>query len=312
MNDHLTISTFQLFQMFPDAESARTYLESRRWPNGPRCPVCGLTDRITTRKGGYYRCGQCKEDFTVRTGTIFERSHVPLHKWIVALGMLAECPEVPSEALATELNVTQKTGWLMSKRIHESAGGLLSELFLIDRPGFKRLAFWPAYRVGEDGSIWTRYRKGRGGRLGLAWREMRPTPDKDGYRTVRLYDALGTWEQLRVSVLVCSAFHGARPEGMECRHLNGHPADDAASNLAWGTSAQNKADMRLHGTAPLGETHHNATLSDAQVAEIRSLKGRLKQREIAEQFGITQGYVSEIHSGASRETVHISRRGWTP
>jgi transposase-like protein len=156
MNDHLTISTLQLFQMFPDAESARTYLESRRWPQGPRCPVCGLTDeavvvhshgscaprmnRITVRKGGYYRCGQCKEDFTVRTGTIFERSHVPLHKWIVALGMLAECPEVPSETLATELNVTQKTGWLISKRIHESAGGLLSELFLIDRPGFKLTA----------------------------------------------------------------------------------------------------------------------------------------------------------------------------
>ena len=64
-----TISTFELFAMFPDQEAARAYLEGRLWPNGPRCPVCGLGERITTRKGGFYRCNQCKEDFTVRTGT---------------------------------------------------------------------------------------------------------------------------------------------------------------------------------------------------------------------------------------------------
>ena len=83
-----TISTFQLFEMFPDQETARTYLEGRLWPNGPRCPVCGLGERITARTGGFYRCNQCKEDFTVRTGTIFERSHVPLHKWIYAMYLL--------------------------------------------------------------------------------------------------------------------------------------------------------------------------------------------------------------------------------
>ena len=69
-----TISTFQLFQLIPDAEAARLYLEARLWPSGARCPVCGLGERITARKGGYYRCNQCKEDFTVRTCTIFERS----------------------------------------------------------------------------------------------------------------------------------------------------------------------------------------------------------------------------------------------
>jgi hypothetical protein len=68
--------------MFPNQETARVYLEGRLWPNGPRCPVCGLGERITVRKEGFYRCNQCKEDFTVRTGTIFERSHVPLHKWV--------------------------------------------------------------------------------------------------------------------------------------------------------------------------------------------------------------------------------------
>lgn len=66
MNDNTTISTFQLFKLFPDAESARIYLESRLWPQGVRCPVCELGVRIGVRKGGYYRCNQCKEDFTVR------------------------------------------------------------------------------------------------------------------------------------------------------------------------------------------------------------------------------------------------------
>src|SRR3954451_13667185 len=83
-----TISTYQLFEMVPDAEAGRLWLESRLWPNGPRCPVCGLGDRITARKGGYYRCRQCKEDFTVRTGTVMERSHIPLHKWVYTMYLL--------------------------------------------------------------------------------------------------------------------------------------------------------------------------------------------------------------------------------
>lgn len=95
MNDGITISTFELFKLFPDAESARVYLESRLWPNGCRCPVCGLGERITTRKGGYYRCNQCKEDFTVRTGTIFERSHLSLYDAQVASATQREFVDAP-------------------------------------------------------------------------------------------------------------------------------------------------------------------------------------------------------------------------
>lgn len=56
MNDRVTISTLQLFEMFPDEETARKYLESRLWPNGARCPVCKQGERVATRKDGYYRC----------------------------------------------------------------------------------------------------------------------------------------------------------------------------------------------------------------------------------------------------------------
>jgi transposase-like protein len=124
-----TISTFELFEMFPDQESARLYLESRLWPQGPRCPVCGLGDRITTRKDGYYRCNQCKEDFTVRTGTIFERSHVPLHKWIYAMYLLVTARKgISSMQLAKEIGITQKSAWFVLGRLREACGDDLAML----------------------------------------------------------------------------------------------------------------------------------------------------------------------------------------
>lgn len=124
-----TISTFQLFEMFPDQEAARVYLESRLWPNGVRCPHCGLGERITTRKGGFYRCNTCKEDFTVRTGTIFERSHVPLHKWIYAMYLVVTARKgVSSMQLAKEIGVTQKTAWFILGRLREACGDKLDKL----------------------------------------------------------------------------------------------------------------------------------------------------------------------------------------
>ena len=119
-----TISTFQLFEMFPDQETARRYLEGRLWPNGPRCPVCGLGERITARADGFYRCNQCKEDFTVRTGTIFERSHVPLHKWVYAMYLLVTARKgISSMQLAKEIGITQKSAWFVLHRLREACGG---------------------------------------------------------------------------------------------------------------------------------------------------------------------------------------------
>lgn len=124
-----TISTFQLFKMFPDQESARVYLEKRLWPHGPTCPVCGLGERITARKDGFYRCNQCKEDFTVRTGTIFERSHIPLHKWIYAMYLLVTARKgISSLQLAKEIGVTQKSAWFMLHRLREACGPDLTKL----------------------------------------------------------------------------------------------------------------------------------------------------------------------------------------
>ena len=125
MNDHVTISTFQLFALFPDQESARRYFEGRRWPDGVRCPVCESGERISVRKRvGFYRCATCAEDFTVRTGTIFERSHVPLHKWLYAMYLLVTARKgISSLQLSKEIGVTQKTAWFMLHRLREACGG---------------------------------------------------------------------------------------------------------------------------------------------------------------------------------------------
>ena len=134
--EKVTISTFELFKMFPDQETARAYLESRIWPNGAKCPCCGLQDRITARKDGYYRCNQCKEDFTVRTGTIFERSHVPLHKWIYAMYLLVTSRKgISSMQLSKEIGITQKSAWFVLQRLREACGNnpiMLSGIVEID------------------------------------------------------------------------------------------------------------------------------------------------------------------------------------
>ena len=135
-----TISTFQLFALIPDQETARMYLESRLWPEGPKCSVCGKGERITTRKGGFYRCNACKQDFTVRTGTIFERSHVPLHKWIYAMYLLVTSRKgISSMQLAKEIGITQKSAWFVLQRLREACGNdmtLLSGIVEIDEAYF--------------------------------------------------------------------------------------------------------------------------------------------------------------------------------
>ena len=118
-----TISTFELFQMFPDQDSAVAYFERTRWPDGAVCPACGEAKRIGTRKGGFYRCNACLLDFTIRTGTIFERSKIPLHKWLYAMYLLVTARKgISSLQLAKQIGVTQKSAWFMLQRLREACG----------------------------------------------------------------------------------------------------------------------------------------------------------------------------------------------
>jgi len=126
-----TISTFKLFALYPDADSARLYFEAQRWPEGPVCPACGDASRIwqDAKRPGYYRCNADLMVFTVRTGSIFERSKVPLHKWLYAMYLLVTARKgISSLQLAKQIGVTQKTAWFMLQRLRGACGNDPTEL----------------------------------------------------------------------------------------------------------------------------------------------------------------------------------------
>jgi transposase-like protein len=120
----VTISAFEFHAMFPDEQAAIEHIEWTRWKGAPVCPYCEATERIQQRKiRPYYRCLACKKDFTVRTGTIFERSHVPLHKWLYAIYLVVTARKgVSSLQLFKEIGITQKSAWFMLQRIREACG----------------------------------------------------------------------------------------------------------------------------------------------------------------------------------------------
>lgn len=127
-NDRITISTAQLLALFPDEQTARHYIESRRWPNGPRCPVCA-SDRIGAHSPGIYRCNACSEAFTVRTGTVMERSKIPLTKWLHAMYLLVTARKgINSMQLSKELSIRQASAWFLLHRLREACGKNLDVL----------------------------------------------------------------------------------------------------------------------------------------------------------------------------------------
>src|ERR1039458_8696835 len=119
-----TISTYELSRKFPTPDAAREYMEQKRWNGEPSCPSCGVVGPIYKLGAvGYYRCPGCKLDFTVRTGTIMERSHIPLDKWLLTMYLLTTARKgISSLQLAKEIGITQKSAWFLLQRIREACG----------------------------------------------------------------------------------------------------------------------------------------------------------------------------------------------
>lgn len=120
--------------------------------------------------------------------------------------------------------------------------------------------------------------------------------DKDGYRKLVICTG-GRRIHRRFCALVCEAFHGPRPPGFVCRHLNGRRNDDRAENLAWSTQAENLADKTAHGTAQIGMKHGRAILTDDAVRRIRS--GTESAVKLAAEFGVTRSCVYSVRAGKS-------------
>lgn len=113
-------------KIFTDAEAAREHLEQIRWPDGAYCPHCGSVE-VTSLKGkahraGVYQCKGCREQFTVTVKTVFERSKVPLNKWLMAAFLLSSSKKgMSAHQLHRSLGVTYKTAWFMFHRLREAA-----------------------------------------------------------------------------------------------------------------------------------------------------------------------------------------------
>ena len=114
---------------FHNEAAAYEFVEARVWPNSPLCPHCGEAERIyriapnlaKKVRLGLHKCGSCRKQFTVKVGTVFESSHVPLHVWLQAMHLLCSSKKgISSNQLHRTIGVTLKTAWFMSHRIREA------------------------------------------------------------------------------------------------------------------------------------------------------------------------------------------------
>lgn len=114
---------------FHDEEAAFAFLEGEIWPNGPVCPHCGGVDRIIKIKAnpakrvryGLHQCRDCKGQFTVKVGTVFEHARIPLHKMLQAVHLLCSSKKgISAHQLHRVLEVQYKTAWFLAHRIREA------------------------------------------------------------------------------------------------------------------------------------------------------------------------------------------------
>ena len=129
MKDELaTIAGFT--EQFPNEEACREYFETIRFRDGEYCPHCGHTTIYRFADGKRFRCAACKQDFTIKSGTVFGESKVGLRKWFLAIYLLTTCRKgISSVQLAKQVGVTQKTAWFMDHRIREAVKNNGGQLF---------------------------------------------------------------------------------------------------------------------------------------------------------------------------------------
>ena len=133
---------------FQDAEAAREYLESIRWANGVVCPHCGVIDKFykltgTAHRPGLYKCSECREQFSVTVGTVFEASKIKLHIWMQATHMMSASKKgVSAKQLERMLGVSYKTAWFMAHRIREAMNVAPKTLLGLESPVEVDETYW--------------------------------------------------------------------------------------------------------------------------------------------------------------------------
>lgn len=116
--DFKTLAEF--FEFFHDEQTCIDQFTQIRFRDGKYCPHCGHKDVYKFNDGKRYRCQKCRQDFTIKTGTVFGESKLPLKKWFTAIYLLSTSNKgMSSVQLAKQVGVTQKTAWFMDHRIRE-------------------------------------------------------------------------------------------------------------------------------------------------------------------------------------------------
>lgn len=131
MKDPFDFKTLAEFlENFRDEETCRATFEAIRFRNGEYCPHCGHTTIYRFQSGKRYRCGKCRQDFTIKTGTVFGESKVTIKKWFIAIYLLTNTSKgISSVQLAKHVGVTQKTAWFMDHRLREAMKQNKGQLF---------------------------------------------------------------------------------------------------------------------------------------------------------------------------------------
>lgn len=176
----------------------------------------------------------------------------------------------------------------------------MESVYSLEKKRFATLSNYPGYRVGADGSVWTRRRT-----HGFAdtWRQMKATPSTGGYLKVQLVGDDGNQRNLYVHRLVLSAFVGPCPNGCECCHANGVRSDNRLANLSWDTRKENHRQRVDHGNGLTGSTNGMAVLNEQAVVAIRQLhsRGVATKRRLAEWFGVSESSVGRV----------VNRNSWS-
>ena len=175
---------------------------------------------------------------------------------------------------------------------------------------FKEVADFVGYGVGADGSTWTRKLHGSiHGALKTNWSPLSQHRRKDGHLQVNLTRP-GKRTYPYVHQLVLEAFVGPCPEGMECLHRDGNPANNRLENLRWGSHAENMEDMANHGAAyrPIGSLHWIAILTEADIPEIFRMKDQgISHARIALRFGVAKPTITSVLRRHSWKHVALER-----
>jgi hypothetical protein len=173
---------------------------------------------------------------------------------------------------------------------------VVGRIFLISifDPDYCDIFWFPGYRAGSDGTIWSNCRREHLGESG--WRKLKLSPLREYLRVGLTRD--GKIYTRTVHSLVMQAFLGRRPEGFDVCHYDGNPHNNSLSNLRWGTDLDNAMDKRRHGTIWMGSMFRCAKLDEEKVADLKRKKeAGVPTKILAETFGVSRNTARQIMRG---------------